>query len=204
MNVLFEATVGSHFHNTATLNSDVDLRTVYRLSLRERLSPFTESMIKKKEEGTDHEFFELSHFARMLAKCNVTALEIAEAGWKQTGSAIALILANEAMDTEKFTAQCNGFVQGMWNSGTPKSLHHGWRVALLLRRYLLTGDLDFDCTSYPEYDDLMRVKAGIITPHEKLFDKQAPTRIWHIQNLDNIARVVYNTYLQDIKPWREN
>jgi hypothetical protein len=209
MKLLFRVTTGSTYHRTNTFTSDVDLRSVYRLSLRDRLSPFSENapqdalslvfpVTGRANKKVEHTFFELSHFARTLAKCNPTAIEVAKAAIDQGRPSPASTMLSLAMDTENYAKQCNGFILGMFRDGKPKSLHHGWRVALHLRRYLLTGELDFDCTSYPEYDDLMRVKAGVLTPHERVFDKQEPNQIWHVQDLDKLSELVCDMYLKDL------
>lgn len=195
MKSIFEVVVGSYFHGTATSGSDVDWRTLYQLSLRERLSLFSEPTYFSKK-GSDHEFYELSHFAKMLAKGNVTAVEVAVAAIDQGYFYPASALLSLSLDTKRFTSQANGFIKGMWNAGTPKSLHHGWRVSLLLRRYLLTGELGFDCTSYPEFDDLMRVKVGLLMPPKGVFEYQEPSTIWHTSDLDKLDEMVYTLYTE--------
>ena len=194
MRCLLYATVGSHYHHTNTPESDVDIRAVYVESLREKLSPFHERT-QIKLDGDDSVAYELSHFARMLAKCNPTAIEVAMSAIENDGSLVASSLLEASLDTEKFVSQCNGFVKGMWHDGKPKALHHGWRVALLLRRYILTGVLDFDCTSYPEYDELMRVKMGLVTPPEGYFAKQEAVDIHHTQDIPVLEQLVYDLYM---------
>jgi predicted nucleotidyltransferase len=193
MRYLFFTKVGSHYHQTSTPTSDVDIRAVYALSLREKLSPFIEAT-QIKLEGDDSVAYELSHFARMLAKGNPTAIEVAMSAIDCGSPYPASTLLSNALDTEKFVSQCNGFVKGMWHDGKPKALHHGWRVALLCRRYILTGELDFDCTSYPEYEDLMRVKFGLLAPSEEWFAKQEPQHIHHVQDIVALEDTVYELY----------
>lgn len=195
METLFTSVCGSYLHRTANSKSDKDVRTVYSASLRERLSPFFERSQVNIESDDDHVAYELSHFVRMLAKCNPTAMEVAASDLMSGQVVFARQLLYAALDTEKYVSQCNGFVKGMFHNGSPKALHHGVRVASHLRRYILTGELIFDTSMFPEYEEMLRVKAGLRTPHEREFDPQEAQTVWHVQSLDKLEDLVYNTYL---------
>src|SRR5690606_27324306 len=97
--VLYECVVGSHMHGTNTPASDTDGRVIYRDSLKERLSPFAGSKTHS-DPHSDRTYYELSHFANMLAKCNPTSIELCY-GVRRTGDVpLISLMGDAAMDTE--------------------------------------------------------------------------------------------------------
>lgn len=196
MNIIYEAVVGSHLHGTATLDSDTDRRVVYRDSLFERLSPFKGTQISHKEDDTL--YIELSHFARMLAKCNPTAIEIAH-GTSPVGDVEFIrALADAAMDTKSYVSRANSMIMELSKGSTPKRLAHAFRVHEHLRRYILTGELDFDARNYPTFQQIIAIKHG----DEVVGTSQMPKLLygieWHRQNTNRLEQLVVDKYREDV------
>lgn len=200
MTTLFKAIVGSQLHRTNTEASDTDVRSVHRLSLEERLSPFTNEKAKQ-EQGDEHDnvSYELSHFARLAAKNNPTIMEVLLSDKLSGDSGLASAILTAALDTELYFKHTNGMINGMVRKGTAKSLHHAERLKTHLLIYKTTGGLQFDASAYWNFDHLMRVKRGEHVPSMLILENVEMNQRWHIQNLDRLSRIVYNEYMKDTK-----
>lgn len=192
---LFTCVVGSTLHRTTTPQSDVDTRSVYALSLSDRLSPFVSEKVKT-VHGDNHESvsFEFSHFARFIAKNNPTAMEILLSDAAE-GFRTDLIppLLHAALDTELYVKQTNGMILGMQRKGSPKSLHHAERLRTHLRLYANTGLLLLDASTYNNYDYLMAIKRGEVVPEDR--EPIEVNHKFHTQDLDRLSQIVYDVYV---------
>lgn len=192
---LFTAVVGSTLHGTALQDSDVDTRSVYALSLEDRLSPFVGERTKtQKGDKHDEVAYELTHFARFVAKNNPTAMEVLLSGVVY-GPRIELIphMLRAALDTELYVKQTNGMILGMQKKASPKSLHHAERLREHLKMYVATGIILLDARQYRNYEYLMAVKRGEVVPENR--EPIQADRMWHHQDLDALRKIVYDVYV---------
>ena len=75
--VLFKALTGSRLHGLCTPESDYDWKSVTVSSLKDIVSPFKKQKGKETiTETEDNCVYELQHFAKLLADCNPTVLEM--------------------------------------------------------------------------------------------------------------------------------
>lgn len=74
--LLLECVVGSQLHGTSTPESDTDIRRVQASPLVDLLSPFGAPGTTSEGWTGDLETHEFQRFVKLLAKCNMTAMEI--------------------------------------------------------------------------------------------------------------------------------
>jgi predicted nucleotidyltransferase len=201
MKILHRATVGSVLHRTNSATSDVDIKTVYKNTLEEKLDPFFKELTIR-NEAEDETLFELEHFTRMVVKNNPTAMEIGFSDMFETGhnSKPVRDIAELALDTELYTKHCNGFIHSLRQekNQTPKRLHHAARMATHLDIYLMWGTIEYNVLTYPNYDYLMSIKRGETSAAAFDFRKREIRQIWHSQLLDDIREIVYTEYTEGI------
>lgn len=196
---LFSCVTGSKLHRTDTKDSDTDLRVVYRDSLEDRLSPLNRQTTTHTDMYTDTTYFELTHFAKMLHKCNPTAIEILHGSDMEGDHNLAGYLALAAMDTDKYVAQCNGMILGMIGRATPKRLHHAARIHTHLTMYVKSGILEFNAAKYDNYEYLCALKRGEAAFDEKYAEKVVRNRMWDEGNEKLLNSVVVRQYKEDLR-----
>jgi hypothetical protein len=164
----------------------------------ERLSPFRGTETRT-STYSDTVFYELSHFAKMLAKCNPTAVETVFARHATGDQALMDLMLNAALDTELYVKQCNGFIHGMIKTATPKSLHHAARVHTHLTNYVNYGILEFNAATYVNYFELMKIKRGELPLDKRYREPVQLTKTWDIQNRTELERIVVAEYMEDAR-----
>lgn len=196
MNVLYECVVGSYMHGTATKKSDKDTRVLYRDSLKDRLSPFGGTK-SRQDRYTDRVYYELSHFANMLWKNNPTVVEMCYGIHPIGDLAFVRTLVLAAIDSEKYISQCNGMIMGMAHHGKPKSYYHAARIHTHATLFAKEGILEFDAREYPNYLELVAIKAGEEPLDPKYLDKVEAKQYAYRQSETWVDMLVVEKYMED-------
>jgi predicted nucleotidyltransferase len=77
MNILLKSLVGSRLHGLHSETSDYDYKAVVISPLRDIISPFkTQKGKDSVTETEDNCYYEFQHFAKLMAQCNPTVLEV--------------------------------------------------------------------------------------------------------------------------------
>ena len=176
--IIYTATVGSKMHGLSTPQSDEDIRFIYRLSLKELVSPFNNSNTKTASaNGEDTESWELRNFVKHLTSGNPTMYEVIKSPIyeKNNFSEMLRMIPYYAFDGRKILLAHIGYAEAQlkrylrnaqqpFEDNTlrriPKSIVAAYRVLAQADQLLNTGTFEPVVKDYSQslHDKLMTIK----------------------------------------------
>jgi predicted nucleotidyltransferase len=176
--IIYTATVGSKMHGLSTPQSDEDIRFIYRLSLKELVSPFNNSNAKTTSaNGEDTESWELRNFVKHLTSGNPTMYEVIKSPIyeKNNVSELLRMIPYYAFDGRKILLAHIGYAEAQlkrylrnaqqpFEDNTlrriPKSIVAAYRVLAQADQLLNTGTFEPAIKNYSQslHDKLMTIK----------------------------------------------